>query len=78
MQPQAPLVTEGDYDHLTYDELRNLRRRGGRAGCNSKAVLKTRLPTVGAIGRKRSNDVAGTMRTSETLSGNAVAPWLAP
>ena len=56
-----PAQTQGDYDYLTYGGLHDLYRRRGRAIIESKAVLRTRLSTRGAVGRKRNCDVAGAM-----------------
>ena len=68
-QLPAPIDTQGDYDHLTNDELNDLHRRRGYAREDSKAVPKTRLAPMDAVERKRNSDMADTMDTSGTSPG---------
>ena len=53
----------GDYEHLTHDELRRLRRKRGYARNGSK----THPSTVDAVERKRVRDIEDTMGTSEDI-----------
>ena len=57
-------ATRSDYDQLTYNELHQVCRRRGNARKDSRAVLKTRLSTTGAVERKRAHDNENVMDTS--------------
>ena len=65
----APVDTQGNYDHVTYDDLRDLRQRRGYARKDPEAVKKPRLATMDAVRRKRNCDIEGAADTSQTLSG---------
>ena len=57
----------GEYDHLTYDELRNPCRTRGFAREDSKAALKARLATMDAVERERGREREDVMDTREVL-----------
>ena len=59
----------GDYDHLTYDKMHDLRRRGGYAGEDLKEELNAGPATTDAPERKGNCDMADDADTPETLSG---------
>ena len=67
MQLLGPVNTQGGYDHLTYGELRDLRRESGDARKESKVVMKTRVSTMDGVKRKRSRDMADAIDPSEDL-----------
>ena len=60
----------GDYDRLTYDELRDLCRRRGYSRRDPKAVLKSRLFTINAFERKRNRSMADGANTSGATPPN--------
>ena len=62
---QAAANTPGDNGNPTYDELLNPFCRRGYARQDSIAVLKTRLPTMDAVGRKRACGMGDAMSTTE-------------
>ena len=78
MLVQPPPVSQGDYDHLAFDEQRDFCRQRGFARGDSKAGLRTRSVPMDAGEQKRKADMADDMDASGTLSGNAIAPWLVP
>ena len=57
-------MDRGRYDHLTYDQIHELRRRQG-----SKAALHTQFASMGAEARKRALTEGDAMDTSAFVTG---------
>ena len=66
---RAPPVANGGYDHVSCDQVRELRKQRGYAGGDSKAALKTRLASVDEVERKRNLSEGGDMKSSARVAG---------
>ena len=66
---QAPVVDRGRFDHLSSDQLRELRKSRGYGRRDSKVELKTRLASMDAEGSKRTLTEDGAMDTSVSVTG---------
>ena len=65
---QAPPVARGRFDHLPFDQLHKQCKRRGRGRKGSKAVLKTRLASMGDGDRNRRTTGRDAVATSETVA----------
>ena len=72
---QAPPVTQGDNEHLTYDDLRCPCRLRRPTRKDSEAVLKARPAPVDPADWEQNYDMADGMDTPEILSGKRDSAW---
>ena len=66
---QAPRCESANYDHLSYDQLREPRKQRGYHKKDAKAALRTRLGAKDSVGRRATEGAANDMDTSSSVSG---------
>ena len=66
---QAPECASGNYDHIPYDQIRNLRKSRGYQKKDARAVLKTRLEATDAAARQSLKPNENDMGTSSSVLG---------
>ena len=66
--PQAPECVSGNYDHLSYDQIRNLCMSRGYHKKDAMAVLKTRLEAIDAAARQSLKLSEREMDTSPSVA----------
>ena len=67
--PQVPRCESANYDQLPYDQLHDLHKQRGYQQQAAKAVLKTRLVAVDAVGRRPPGGAEADMDTTPSVLG---------
>ena len=65
----APECASGNYDHLPYEQVRNLRKPRGYHKKDAKVVLKTRMEATGAAARRSSKPNENDMDATSSAMG---------
>ena len=72
---QAPECVSINYDHLSYEQIHDLRKARGYHKKDAKAALKTRSEAMGAVGRHPVKQTENDMDTSSSILGKAIVRW---